>query len=278
MAGNFDWELNLKKRYPSGRWWGAVNEAQSYLTRLLYPNVCEQYGPGRGQAVDIFPAKEKQAPILIFIHGGYFKALDKRSYSFIAAKYVKLGFTTVLVNYDLCPFVTVQAITEQVQSSIKWIHKNIHCWNGDPHNMVLCGHSVGAFLVSKLLRQYPVHSLKGIKLAVLLSGIYDLKPLKNSYLNDWLNLSQGDVEQLNEMTPLPKNATPLLVAAGGNETHEFIRQSREYAALQGAPQLEGGLTLLEKHNHYTMVRMLTDNKSPIQQGILAHCLTEPISR
>lgn len=266
MSKEFDWELNLRQRYPSGRCWSAVNEVQSFWARLSNTYTTQTYGSSPGQQLDIFPAAQANAPVLFFIHGGYFRALDKRSYSFIAASYVELGYTVVLVNYDLCPKVRVTDICQQVIKSFAWVQHNIHQYNGDKNSIILCGHSVGAFLVSKLLRRLWSQDMSSIKLAVLLSGIYDLEPLRNSYLNASLHLSANDVDELGEMQALSCTSVPLVVAVGAEETDEFIRQSLHYSKLDH--NTDCYFLSLDGLNHYTVARSFAQTNSALQQKLL----------
>ena len=92
-----------------------------------------------------FPSTAPNSPVFIFIHGGYFKALDKRQYSFLAQPFVQSGFTVINLNYDLAPKVRVEEIVQQTCCAIAWIYSNVGRWNGDPNQLIICGHSVGAF-------------------------------------------------------------------------------------------------------------------------------------
>ena len=116
---NYDHQFNLRKRHPLGRLHLLINELQSYTTRrTLRKSLDVTYGITSGEKIDIFPAANANAPVFVFIHGGYFKALDKRQYSYIATPFVKSGCTVVLVNYDLAPRVSVEKIIDQMKSRL----------------------------------------------------------------------------------------------------------------------------------------------------------------
>ncbi|MCV0424229.1 MAG: alpha/beta hydrolase [Roseibium sp.] len=263
----FEDQFNLRKRHPFSRYNLVLNVFQSMMVRAqLTCSIDVSYGDSEGQKLDIFPAKAEAAPVFIFIHGGYFRALDKSQYSYIARQAVKAGYTTVLVNYDLAPGVSVEEIVRQNLSAFTWIKNTIHKWNGDPSRITLCGHSVGAFLSAKILERYwPGGS--GITKAALLSGLYDLGPMKRSFLNRELHLSDSDIENLNPVASETKQRPEILVSVGENETEEFIKQSRTYSdALTGAG-VRNTFQRLPGIDHYTMSRLLAGRKNPVMDWI-----------
>ena len=267
----FDAQFNLRKRHPSGKFHLLLNVMQSHLARLSLKHSRDiAYGDSPGQKLDIFPAKQQDAPVLVFIHGGYFRALDKGQYSYMARPFVAAGYTVVLVNYDLAPAVTVSTIVEQNLRAFDWITQNVQRWNGDPEKITLCGHSVGAFLVVKILQQ--LRNPRQIQGAVLLSGLYDLTRIKQSYLNADLHLSDADVRDLSPMLAgnisLPAHMPEVLVAVGNQETEEFIQQSENYAVKLQRAGVKQAYMLLPDKNHYTVSRMLVNKRNPLMQRIL----------
>ncbi|ARC92275.1 hypothetical protein B6A42_09380 [Vibrio coralliilyticus] len=267
---NYDHEFNLRQRHPFGRWHLLKNEWQSTVSRQrLTCSLDIEYGPTPGQKLDVFPAKTPGAPVLFFIHGGYFRALDKRQYSYLAKPFVNAGCTVVLINYDLAPSVSVAQIIDQNLAAFDWVKSHIHKWNGNADNIVICGHSVGAFLASKIAEHRHIcseeNSLSGL---ALLSGVYDLTKVKDSYLNDSLNLTKEEIEASPIFSPAA-GFPPTLVAVGGNETNEFIRQSEHYFAKLEAVKVESEFHNLDTHNHYTVSRLLASPDNIIFKKILA---------
>lgn len=272
MATSLDDQFNLRKRHPFGRWILLLNLCESLVARaILECSLDVSYGESAGQRVDIFPAREKPAPVLVFIHGGYFRSLDKRHYRYIAQGAVRSGFTTVLVNYDLAPSVRVHDICLQILKAFAWIKQNIHRWNGDPDRLVLCGHSVGAFLVAKILEEdWSGLGGGGIEKAVLLSGLYDLEPMKRSYLNRDLNLTDLEVSNLSPQNRLPVETPKMLIAVGEAETEQFVHQSERYARRLGQVDIENELLVLPGIHHYSMSRLLAKRGNPITRWIFGH--------
>ena len=268
----FDEGLNLRKRHPFGRGWLMLNKLQSVVAIASLPNDLDvTYGDSGGQKLDIFPGPKAGSPVFIFIHGGYFRALDKSQYRYIAGRMNRLGYTTVLVNYDLAPAVPASEIIQQVFRSFQWITQNIHKWHGDAAHLHLCGHSVGALLAAKILELTGTSEIGDdgvIKSALLLSGIYDLKSLQQSYLNEDLHLSDDDVRNLSADASLIKSSTDILVAVGGKETGEFIRQSECYVRQLSEHASAPTFLQLEGINHYSMSRLLTRRRSPILRWLV----------
>lgn len=268
---SYDVQFNLRRRHPLGRLHLLKNELQSvYVRWTLKHSLDVAYGQSPGEKIDLFPSSNPGAPVFVFIHGGYFRALDKRQYRYLARPWVRAGCTVALVNYDLAPTVTVGEIVEQNLKAFAWIRENVGRWNGDPENILLCGHSVGAFLVAKILES-EVAQGRGASIsgAALLSGLYDLTKMKLSYLNESLRLTDDDVANLSPAFGKTDAFPPCLVAVGDDETDEFIAQSEAYFEKL---QRSGGShdhMLLENKNHYSVSRMLSHWKNPLMEKLAA---------
>lgn len=271
MTAKYDDAFNLRRRHPLARWHLMCNAVQSHIARYQLPHHLNiAYGDTNGQTLDIFPAAAADAPVMVFIHGGYFRALDKKQYAYMARAFVKKGMTLVLLNYDLAPAVTVKTIIAQILRGFSWVNSNIQRYQGNPHNITLCGHSVGAFLVAKILQQsWPAEISQSITGAVMLSGLYDLGPMRASFLNQSLNLSEGDVESLSPVYTNTVTAVPGIIAVGEKETDEFIRQSRDFYHKMKGEGHSFDYLLLDNKNHYTVSRQLSHVGNPLMQRILS---------
>jgi arylformamidase len=109
------------------------------------------YGPGACETLDIFPAAQPGAPVLVFIHGGYWRSLDKADHSFVAPAFNAAGATVVVPNYALCPAVSIEHITLQMAAAVAWVWRHAAQWGGDPARIALAGHSAGGHLATMLL-------------------------------------------------------------------------------------------------------------------------------
>src|SRR5512147_1280581 len=137
---------------PDHETWLAEDERLSAKARAGHAHRRDQrYGPGPQQILDIFPALKPASPVLVFFHGGYWRGLTKDHYSFIAEPFLDTGFAVVLVEYDLCPSITLPALVEEIRQSVRWIHRECAGFNGDPGRLVLAGNSAGAHLAAMML-------------------------------------------------------------------------------------------------------------------------------
>ena len=266
-----DDQFNLRKRHPSGKIYLLRNFLESRLAaRRLRCSLDVDYGDSPGQRVDVFPAESPSSPVFVFIHGGYFRALDKSQYRFIAPRLRRAGYATVLVNHDLAPQVSVTEIVRQALAAYSWICHNIERWGGDPGRMVICGHSVGAFLAAKILERETraeEHGGGHVEKALLLSGLYDLEPLKRSYLDRDLRLTRDEVETLSPIACSLGQTPEILIAVGEEETEEFVRQSVDYAAKLRSDGVENDLLILPGLHHYSMARTLAQTENAVIERI-----------
>ena len=268
MIENIDDQFDLRRRHPSGRLYFLLNAFESAVKRyMLNCDLDVEYGDSPGQRLDVFPAKRDGAPVFVFIHGGYFRALDKSGYRYIAGLMHRLGMTCVLVNYDLVPTVRVADIVEQIHRAFRWIGANIHSWNGDAGEICLCGHSVGAFLAAKILEQGDGAEYPAVRRALLLSGLYDLAPMRRSYLNEILALGAEDVATLSPVNFTLRQRPEILIAVGEDETDEFVRQSTTYSGKLRDDGVDHRCLVLPGINHYTMARLLAKRGNVISDWV-----------
>lgn len=229
------------------------------------------FGPTVQETLDIFPADVPNAPVFVFIHGGYWRALSSKEFSGVALGLQPLGITTVVVNYALCPFVTIAEITRQCRAAVAWTLRNIAQYGGDPTRVAVGGHSAGGHLSAMCLETawdtdygLPRDPLKA---AVLISGLHDLEPLRYSYLQPMIQLDEHTVRRYSPSTTVRACPTPTWVTWGGAESSEFARQSALYHA---AAQALGNPTELRDvpgADHFTIVHELERSDSPMAQWL-----------
>jgi arylformamidase len=234
------------------------------------------YGPTLEETLDIFPAEVPNAPVFVFIHGGYWRALSSEDFSGVALGLHPLGITTVVINYALCPFVSLDEITRQTRAATAWVLRNIAQYGGDPSRVAIGGHSAGGHLTAMCLqtewaRDYglPQDPLAG---AIAFSGLYDLTPLRYSYLQPMIQLDDGIIRRNSPAFMVRPCTTPLWITWGGNESTEFARQSQTY---HDAWQAAGNRSTLQAQagaNHFSVIHGLEDSHSPVCQW-LSHTLT-----
>ncbi|MBX9834022.1 MAG: alpha/beta hydrolase [Burkholderiaceae bacterium] len=201
------------------------------------------YGTEGGETLDIFPSVRASGPtgapvpVLVFIHGGYWRALDKSDHSFIAPPFTQAGFCVVVVNYALCPGtpeapVTIPHILRQMEKALGWVWHNIAANGGDPKRITVAGHSAGGHLAAMLLTS--VWSLIGkglpdglVRNALSISGIHDLDPIMYTPMfQSVLHLTEQQVLQCSPARLLEPPTGQLYCVVGGDESPEFRRQNQ----------------------------------------------------
>jgi arylformamidase len=243
---------------------------QAMRARATLPCLLDvPYGPTLDETLDIFPAAEPNAPVWVFIHGGYWRALSSKDFSGVALGPRALGFTTVVVNYSLCPVVTIDEIVRQVRASIAWVVRNIANHNGDPARIVLGGHSAGGHLTAMMLQtlwaeRYGLPA-NPIAAAVLVSGIYDLHPLRYSYLQPAIQLDDGVIQRNSPGLNVRANSTPLLMTWGAQESTEFARQSTDFHNGWVASGGRSELLAQAGADHFSAVHGFEEAASPLCQ-------------
>ncbi len=256
-------QLNLRSRHPDFQDFLAINDKESKRVRAsLLCHLDVKYGSDPLQTLDIFPSNHPDSPIFIFIHGGYWRGLDKKSYDFVAEPFVKNNFTTCILNYRLIPSVDMRGIVEDVKAVIHWIQNKAGEFHGNPNQIVLCGHSAGGHLalLTYLINE---HLRTQIKALCSLSGIFNLRSIQNSYLNEVLLLSDHDVELYSVSN---KNLSvlncPVLLSVGSDETHFFIEETKK---LYEENRYKSPIAYYEYPglNHYQIVHQLGKEDSPL---------------
>lgn len=271
-----------------------------YNLRMLFPEAalsyeafCEQesekvredighrlnvpFGPTRAEHSDVYPAagEARGAPVLIYVHGGFWVLRASKEFGFVARGPVSEGVATVVTNYALCPDVTIDEIVRQTRAAFAWTYRNAESFGGDPERIHVAGHSAGGHLVAMLLAtdwedEYGLPA-DAIKSATAISGIFDLAPLPYTFLQPKVQLTWDQVRRNSPILhlPDPQSGTPaLLVAYGEDETDEFKRQSEEFFAAWKAKGLEGELLALSGKNHYDIIDGFLDAGSPLCSEIL----------
>jgi arylformamidase len=243
------------------------NERSTAVRSSLTCRLGIKFGPTREEYLDIFPAGDR-APVHVFIHGGYWRRFTAPEHSFVAPALVQAGVAVVVVNYALCPAVTIDEIVRQVRASIAWTYDHAASFGGDPARITVSGHSAGGHLTAMALLtdwagvyDRPADLVKG---GVAISGLFDLAPFPWSYLQPALQLDWAQVARNSPILHVPVSGPPLVAAVGGDESDEFRRQSHTYADLwPGGRYLE-----LPGKNHFTVLEELESSASPLFRTIL----------
>ncbi|GIJ24433.1 alpha/beta hydrolase [Micromonospora lutea] len=193
-----------------------------------------RYGSRPEQLLDYFPAADAGGPLLVFIHGGYWQELSRLESSFMALDLVPRGISVAALGYGLAPAYRLPEIVGMVADGVRWICRNAGQLPARPGSIYLSGCSAGAHLaVMSLLdpagwQRHGDRPDRAVAGAVLLSGVYDLEPVRRTYVNQALGLDPETARDYSPMRRLPSLLPPLVVARGENETDEFGRQQAEF--------------------------------------------------
>ena len=220
------------------------------------------YGPSEDERLDIYKTHRPNAPINIYVHGGAWRNGQAKEFAFPAEVFINAG-----ANFVVLDFVQVQnaggslmPMARQVRSAIAWVYKNAAIVGGDPERIYITGHSSGAHLsgcalVTDWQRDFdlPIDVIKG---GLLISGMYDLKPVRLSKRSEYVNFTDEIEQALSSQRHLDKLNAPIIVAYGTQETPEFQRQNREFAAAVKAAAKPVELIVGEGLNHFEMQETL----------------------
>jgi arylformamidase len=229
-----------------------------------------RYGDMPGETIDLFPSRRGDGSCMMFIHGGYWRSLDKRDFSFLAPAFVTGGISLAVVNYDLCPKVSMEEIVRQMLRASRWLWLHAEEYGMDQDRLYVSGHSAGGHLTAMLMTalwpvfdsRLPKDLWKG---GLAISGVYDLRPIMSV---DWLNVDlRLDAETALRLSPAfspPATRAPVMTAVGGDESSEFLRQNallgeRWRSAFAGDLTVKGG-------NHFSVMDAMATERGELYQG------------
>ena len=228
---------NNRKLVPASGEYMARWAEKSADVRAAMPCVLDlRYGDGPNETVDVFPAARADAPVLVFLHGGYWRALDKNDHSFIAPAFTAEGACVVVPNYALCPGtpqqpVTVRHILLQMVAVLAWTWRHVGAYGGDRSRITVAGHSAGGHMAAAMLgcewkKVAPDLPVRLVRNALSVSGVFDLTPLvRTPFLQGVLGLTDRAARALSPaFWPAPEQGE-LCALVGGAESAEFIRQN-----------------------------------------------------
>jgi arylformamidase len=229
-----------------------------------------RYGDAPGETMDLFPARQGDGTCMMFIHGGYWRSLDKKDFSFLAPAWVGAGVSLAVVNYDLCPRVPMDEIVRQMLRASRWLWLNAEQYGMDQDRLYVSGHSAGGHLTAMLMcalwQQLDARLPKDLwKGGLAISGIYDLRPLLEvDFLQPDLRLDPALALRLSPAFLPTATRAPVMTCVGGDESSEFLRQNtllgeRWRSAFAGDIAMPG-------KNHFSVVDGLGEPSSALFQG------------
>jgi len=221
-----------------------------------------RYGPA---TLDLFPAVTG-SPLLVYVHGGFWQEMSKSDFAFPARGAVAAGMSFAALGYGLAPEHSMDEIVACVRAGVSWLVEHADVFAIDPARIHLCGHSAGAHLAAMALLDDRLRAV--IAGAILLSGVYDLEPIRHTYVNQALGLDRAAAARNSPLHALPDRLPPLVVACGAIETAEFRRQRREFAA---AARGRGRVTelIVQGRHHFDVMDDLTAPDTGLGRAVFA---------
>jgi arylformamidase len=256
-------EYNTRLRVPEYRDIFARWQAASVANRLQARTSLDQpYGPGERQCYDMFHAGDPAAPLVVFIHGGYWQVGGRQDVAFVARAFNAAGIDVAIPSYSLCPGVSVMQIVDELRRCLGVL------WARAGKHPVVIGHSAGGHLTAAMLASdwgaVPGVPADLVRAGCTLSGLFELAPLIATSINTALRL---DVRTASDASPVfwtpPPPGCRLVAAVGGDESDEFHRQSRTMAEVWARAGLDTEYLPIAGANHYTILDELTNPDSAL---------------
>ncbi len=232
-----------------------------------------RYGPTVEETLDIFPAADPNAPIVVFIHGGYWRRLSAKDFSFVARGLVPHGITVLVTDYALCPKVSLAEITRQSRAALAWAKTTKRKYNGDRERIYVAGHSAGAHQAARVLCTNWVEDYglpaDTVKACYAISGLYDLSPIRYAFVQQALQLNDELIQRESPLFNIPAAAAPLIADVGADESSEFRRQSADYIDAWQAAGLQGTYIEQARKHHFNVVDGFLDPDSALCERIVS---------
>jgi arylformamidase len=268
-AIDYEAQYNNRNRVPEhveiGERWSLLATAYRLAgeTQMNQP-----YGARERQRYDIFHAAGDEPPLVVYIHGGYWQRGDRKDYSFIARELNANGITVAIPSYSLCPAVSVMEIGDEIQQCLAAL------WKLTKRRPVVVGHSAGGHLTAEMLARdwggFAGVPSDLVRRGCAISGVFDLAPLIGTSLNEAIGLTNGTARVASPLfRPPPPKGRRLIAAVGGDESEEFLRQSRAIAESWSRVGVDAKCEVVAGTNHFTVVDELIRPGSMLLEVIVA---------
>ncbi len=220
------------------------------------------YGASPIESLDFFSAGAG-TPLAVFFHGGYWRRRDKDDFSFIANGLIPNGISFASVNYGLAPETRLAEIVEQCRRAVTWVYANAATLDVDSERISVFGHSAGGHLSAMTAVTLPVHAL------VTISGLHDLIPVQQSFVNEWLRLSEHEARELSPIAYRPAHGCRVYATTGALESPDFRAQGRSLVDAWSVYGLEARYEDSPGDNHFSICHRLADPSDPLTQTIVS---------
>jgi arylformamidase len=266
---DYEAEYNNRRRVPEhpaiNARWQAASDACRGTARA---DLDLPYGPSERQRYDLFRAGSRPAPLVVYIHGGYWQRGERQSYAFLAPALNAAGFDLALPSYTLCPAASVMDIVAELRLFLAAL------WAKTRTHPLVTGHSAGGHLTAAMVAT-DWSKVSGVpadlvRAGIAISGVFELGPLIATSINDLVGLDEASARAASPLLwPPPPRGRTLVAAVGGEESAEFLRQSRAIADAWGRAGAATECLVVPGTNHFTVVDALTDPASRLFARVAA---------
>jgi arylformamidase len=251
--------------YPA-RWAECARAFRDELTRAGRARIDLAYGPASRNRLDLFMPGVRCKGLVVFVHGGYWLAFDKLSWSHLANGSLEAGYAVAMPSYSLCPDVRIADITKEIAAAIEYAAAEV---SGE---IRLCGHSAGGHLVTRMVcRPSPlgIETASRIARTVSISGLHDLRPLMATRMNEVLRIDGDEAILESPALLMPRPRQTVTCWVGGDERPEFIRQSRILSEMWKGFDARMAMVEEPDRHHFNVIDGLTAANHPLTRALLA---------
>lgn len=247
------------------------SRSRSYMDRAEHLFESVRIGATLDESVVVVRPKRsdfaERRPVVLFLHGGYWRGGSPEDFALVAENCVEMGAIVILGRYSLCPKVTIDEIVRQARAIVYWVHNHVSDYGGDNKNVSLVGHSAGAQLVAMCgcadwSQEYGLECIP-FRSTIMISGLYDLRPLPYTYAQPALQLTWDQVYRNSPSFLQPRFKGPALIAGGQRESAEFRRQSEDFSNYWRSCEVECECALIPGLDHFTIVEALSDRDTDL---------------
>jgi arylformamidase len=264
-ADALDLEYNNRRKVPDYQKYYDVWEAgsQSFRESARRAHLDVSFGPGEFENLDLFLPDAPEAPLHIYIHGGYWQWMYKESFSFLGKSFVEAGTAFAVLNYALCPSVTMEELIQQIRAACAFLYNEAAGFGYSSDKMHVSGHSAGGHLTAMVLATDwstigPGLPQDLIKSGISISGVFDIEPLLFTDIGDALRLDADGAKKVSPLNIPPVSKAPFVISVGGDEGDEFLRQSQIMADAWAPHHIPIEMMVLPGKNHFSILDTLAD--------------------
>ncbi len=233
-------------------------QAREHLRQSSRSSADLRYGHGSEERFDLYrpiAPTNLPAPLVLFIHGGYWRAGDKHDSTLVVPPLLNAGAVVANINYDLCPSITLDTMVAQIIRATRFCHQHAGGWQADPERLTLIGHSAGAHLAARVMNEKAdTHGLAAdlVSAVIAISGIYEPEVITQITVNDEAQIDVNTARRNDCLTNPPQGRADYLIVAGGNEPAGWIEQSRLYAETVNAAGYNNEFYVVNDTDHFTV--------------------------